>query len=90
MIVRSTPSFDRQYAALSMPLQGEVKDTIGLFLDYYTSRQFPKSLRVHKCGRFLSLSVSMNYRVFVVSITGGVKFVFAGNHRDAENYLKKQ
>lgn len=89
MIVEYARSFDRQYAALSVPLQGEVKDTIALFLDFYASRQFPKSLRVHKCGRFLSLSASMNYRIFVIAITGGVKFVFVGDHRDAENYLKK-
>lgn len=88
MIVRSTSSFDRQYGALTAQMKDRVRGVIDLFLDYYASRQFPKGLRVHKCGRFLSLSVSMNVRVFVVSITGGVKFVFVGNHRDAENYLK--
>lgn len=89
MIVRSTSSFDRQFAALEHSLQDKVRETIGFFLDYYASRQFPKSLRVHKCGRFLSLSVSMNYRVFVVSIPAGVRFVFVGDHHDAETYLKK-
>ena len=88
MIVQYTRSFDRQYAALPGTLQDEVRETIGFFLDYYTSRQFPKGMRVHKCGRFLSLSVSMNYRVFLIPVPGGVKFVFVGNHRDAENYLK--
>ena len=89
MIVEFTKSFDRQYAGLSEDLQRETKELVSFFLDYYASRQFPKSLRVHKCGRFLSLSISMNYRVFVLPIQGGVKFVFVGNHRDAENYLKK-
>ena len=89
MIVEYTRSFDRQYAGLSDALQQEVRETIGFFLDYYASRQFPKSLRVHKCGRFLSLSVSMNCRVFVLSIPRGVKFVFVGDHHDALNYLKR-
>ena len=89
MIVEFTKSFDRQYTGLSEDLQRETKELVSFFLDYYASRQFPKSLRVHKCGRFLSLSISMNYRVFVLPIQGGVKFVFVGNHRDAENYLKK-
>ena len=89
MIVEFTRNFDRQFTELSKDLQADTKEMITFFLDYYTSRQFPKSLRVHKCGRFLSLSVSMNYRVFVLPIQGGVKFVFVGDHRDAANYLKK-
>jgi hypothetical protein len=89
VIIEFTKSFDRLYAKLPEALQDETDETISSFLDYYASRQFPKSLRVHKCGRFLSLSITMNYRVFVLPIPGGVKFVFVGNHRDAEEYLKK-
>ena len=90
MIIQYARCFDRQYAALSAVLQRDVDHTVLFFLKYFTSRQFPKGLRVHKCGRFLSLTVTMSYRVFVLPIRGGVKFVFVGNHKDAENYLKKQ
>lgn len=88
MTVEFTKSFDRQYASLPSDLQKRTKETLVFFLDYYASRQFPKSLRIHKCGRFLSLSVTMNYRILLLPIHGGVKFVFVGNHRDAEKYLK--
>jgi hypothetical protein len=87
--VEYTRSFDRQFAALSEPLQTDAVTTIETFLDYYASRQFPKGLRVHKCGRFLSISIHMNYRIFIIPITGGLKFVFVGNHQDADRYLKK-
>ena len=89
MNVEFTHSFDKQYSGLSQDLQTQAKETIEFFLDYYASRQYPKGLRIHKVGRFLSLTVTMNYRIFVFPIHGGVKFVFIGNHRDAENYLKK-
>ena len=89
MIVEFTKSFDRQYAGLSRELQKDARETLSIFLDYYASRQFPKSLRAHKCGRFLSLSVTMNYRIFVLPLRGGVKFVFVGDHRDAEEYLRR-
>ena len=89
MRVEFTKSFDRQYGKLPDELQKTTKEVLSFFLDYYASRQFPKSLRVHKCGRFISLSVTMNYRIFLLPVQGGVKFVFVGNHRDAEDYLKK-
>ena len=89
MNVEFTRSFDKQYSGLPQDLQRQAKETIGFFLGYYASRQYPKGLRIHKVGRFLSLTVKMNYRIFVVPIQGGVKFMFVGNHRDAENYLKK-
>ena len=88
MKVEFSRSFDRQYNGLSSELQKQAKETIEFFLEYYSSRQYPKGLRIHKCGRFLSLTITMNYRVFVIPIPGGVKFVFVGNHRDAQNYLK--
>ena len=89
MIVEYTRSFDRNYHKLPAELQNNVDDVVAMFLDYYASRQFPKSLRVHKYNHFLSISVTMNYRVFVIAIRGGVKFIFVGNHHDAAEYLKK-
>ena len=89
MIVEYARNFDQHYDKLPSELQNEIDVIIALFLDYYASRQFPKGLRVHKCNRFLSLSVTMNYRIFVLPIRDGVKFVFVGNHQDAVNYLKK-
>ena len=89
MIVQYARSFDRQYAKLSRELQQDADEAIAFFLRYFVSRQFPKGLRVHKCGRFLSLSVTMNYRIFVLAVPDGIKFVFVGNHRDAEDYLKR-
>ena len=88
MIVEYTRNFDRNYSKLLPERQKETDEVIAFFLEYYASQQFPKSLRVHKCNRFLSLSVTMNYRVFVLPINGGVKFVFVGNHQDAARYLK--
>ena len=89
MIVEFTRSFDRNFSKLPRVLQKEIKSVAGEFLDCYTHRQFPKSLRAHKCGPFISLSVSMNHRIFVSPIVGGVRFVFVGDHKDADNYLKK-
>jgi hypothetical protein len=87
--VEYTRSFDKQFASLPEPLQIEAFGTIATFLDYYASRQFPKGLRVHKCGRFLSLSMRMNHRIFVIPVAGGVRFAFVGDHQDADSYLKK-
>ena len=89
MIVEFTRSFDRNFSKLPIALQKEAKGVVGEFLDCYTHRQFPKSLRMHKCGPFVSLSVSMSYRIFVSPTAGGVKFVFVGDHKDADDYLKK-
>ena len=88
MTVEYTKSFDRQFSVFADDLQSETREVIATFLDYYASRQFPKSLRAHQCGRFLSLSVTMNYRIFLLPIHGGVQFVFIGDHRDAEGYIK--
>ena len=90
MIARVTRNFERNYAKLSPELQRQADDVIALFVDYYASRQFPKSLRVHKCNRFLSLSITMSYRIFVLPIEGGVKIVFVGDHEAATNYLKRE
>lgn len=89
MIVQYTKSFDRSYAALPKYLRDASKETIALFLKHYASRDFPKGLRLHKAGPFLSLSVTMNYRIFVSPIPGGLRFVFIGDHKDADNYLKR-
>ncbi len=89
MIVEYSRNFDKKYERLSKELQSDVDELIAFFLDYYASKQFPKNLRVHKCHRFLSLSLTMNYRVFVLPIFGGVKFVFVGDPDDAVQYLKK-
>ena len=89
MIVEYTRNFDRGFGRLTADLQRASRGVIEDFLDCYASHRFPKSLRVHKCGPFLSLSVTMKYRIFVLPITGGVKFVFIGDHEDAENYLKR-
>ena len=88
MKIEVSRNFDRTYRKLSNDLQREVDETTTLFVEYYASRQFPKSLRVHKCSRFLSLSVSMNYRVFVLPIKDGIKFIFLGDHNDAVQFLK--
>ena len=89
MIVQYTKSFDRNYARLPAFLQEAAQETIDLFLDQYECRNFPKGLRLHKVGPFLSLSLTMNYRIFTLPIAGGVKFVFIGTHKDADTYLKK-
>ncbi len=88
MIVEYGRSFLKAFDRLPKEYQQDVRDLIELFLDYYASRQYPKGLRVHKCNRFLSLSLSMNYRVFALPVSGGVKFVFVGNHDDAVQFLK--
>ena len=89
MIVEYTRTFDRNYSRMSPHLQSEAKEAIDRFLDSYASHQFPKGLRVHKCGPFISLSISMNTRIYVSAIRGGVRFAFIGDHQDADNYLKR-
>lgn len=89
MIVEHTASFERNFAKLTREMQDASERTITEFLSAYAARQFPKGLRAHRCGPFLSLSVTMNYRIYVFPIAGGVRFVFIGDHHDAENYLKK-
>jgi len=89
LIIEFTKSFDREFAGLSPDLQTKSRQTIEKFINCYTSKQFPKGLRVHKCGPFLSLSVSMSRRIFVSPIPGGIKFVFVGDHEDADRYLKQ-
>jgi mRNA-degrading endonuclease YafQ of YafQ-DinJ toxin-antitoxin module len=89
VIVEYTKSFDRNFSKLQGDIQKEVKDIIREFLNFYTRRQFPKSLRAHKCGPFISLSASRDTRVFVSPISSGVRFVFVGNHKDADDYLKR-
>ena len=70
-------------------LQNEAREIIGQFLDSYARRQFPQGLRAHKCGPFISLSIGMNYRIYVSAIRGGVQFAFIGDHQDADHYLKR-
>jgi len=90
MIVEFTRSFDTGFSNLPSELQVKSRRTIETFLDCYVSKRFPKGLRVHKCGPFLSLSVSMRHRIFVFPISGGLKFVFIGDHQDADAYLKRK
>ena len=89
MIVEYTRIFDRNFSDLPEDVQQKSRQTIEVFVDCYTTHRFPKSLRVHKCGPFLSLSVSIRHRIFVLPIAGGVRFAFIGDHEDADNYLKK-
>ncbi len=89
MNVEYTRSFDRNFEKLPRAVQTITQGVIGEFLDYYSKKQFPKGLRVHKCGPFVSISVTMNFRIFVSPILGGIRFVFVGNHQDAEDYLKR-
>ena len=89
MIVEFTRSFDKGFSRLPGDLQLKSKETIQNFIDCYADRHFPKGLRAHRCGPFLSLSMTMNHRILVLPIEGGIKFVFIGDHKDAENYLKR-
>ena len=89
MIVEFAKSFDTNFYRLSRELQIKARQTVSRFINCYQHRRFPKALRVHKCGPFLSLSISMSHRIFVLPITGGVKFVFVGDHDDADRYLTK-
>ncbi|OQA53730.1 MAG: hypothetical protein BWY42_01801 [Candidatus Omnitrophica bacterium ADurb.Bin277] len=89
MNILFTKAFDAEFEALSRPLQEKSRKTLDTFLRCYESRRFPKGLRIHKCGPFLSLSVTMQYRIFVLPVEGGLSFVFIGSHNDADRYLKK-
>ncbi|MBI4353187.1 MAG: hypothetical protein HY593_04590 [Candidatus Omnitrophica bacterium] len=89
MIIQYTEVFEDDFAKLPELLQEKCRETIASFIDAYTIRQFPKGLRVHKCGTFLSLSISMKHRIFVRPILGGIRFVFVGDHEDADRWLKK-
>jgi len=84
-----TKSVDDGFRGLPSQLQDKSKRCITAFLECYETHRFPKGLRIHKCGPFLSLSVTMQHRIFVLPVSGGLKFVFIGDHEDANRYLKK-
>ncbi len=88
MIVEYTAAFDRMYLELEARLQVGAKSTIRTFLERFEGKQFPKGLRVHKCGPLISLSVDMSHRIYLMPIPGGIRFVFVGDHQAAERYLK--
>ena len=88
MIIEFTKSFDRQFEGLAPDMQGKARQVIDKFMTCYASKQFPKGLRVHKCGPFVSISVSMNYRIYISPISDGIRFVFIGDHAAADRYLK--
>lgn len=90
MRVEFTGNFDKNFSKFDLWLQKLSKKTIEEFIDSYTHKQYPKSLRAHKCGPFLSISITMNYRIYVLPIPDGIRFVFIGDHKDAENYLKRK
>ena len=90
MIVEYSASFDRLFAKLPDPVQEASRQAVREFLQRFTGGAFPKGLRVHKCGPFVSISVDMSYRIFLHPTLGGIRFVFIGNHRDADRYLKDQ
>ncbi len=89
MNIEFTQVFDRNFSGLPADTQKKARFVIETFIDAYASRHFPKSLRVHKCGAFLSLSVRMDIRIFVLPILAGVRFAFIGDHKMADKYLKK-
>ena len=88
MNIEFTKSFDEGYASLPKILRIKSRAAIDRFISSFESRQFPKGLRIHKCGPFLSISVTMNHRVFACPIEGGIRFVFIGDHEDADRYLR--
>lgn len=90
MIVEFTQTFDTGFQKLEQGLQKKCKAALSAFLDCYVEKRFPKSLRVHKCGPFLSLSLTMKHRVLVSPIRGGLRFVFAGDHDAMDRYLKRR
>ena len=89
MNIEFTQSFDEGYAGLPQTLQLKGGKPIDRFINSYEPRRFPKGLRIHKCGPFLSVSVTMKHRVLAHPIAGGIRFVFIGDHEDADRYLKK-
>lgn len=89
MIVRYAAGFDRMLGGLPEHLQEETRKLITVFLERFAGKEFPQGMRVHKCGPFISLSIDLDYRIYLRPIPGGLFFVFVGNHRDADRYLKK-
>ncbi len=90
MNVEFTKNFDEGFGALPELLREKSRKTIDLFLRSCESRRYPKGLRIHRCGPFISLSVTLKHRIFVSTIAGGVRFVFIGDYGDADRYLKRQ
>ena len=90
MNIEFTKSFDEGYAGFPETLQLKSRKAIDQFIRSYESRRFPKGLRIHKCGPFLSISITMKHRVFACPIAGGIRFVFIGDHEDADRYLKSK
>lgn len=88
MDILFTNAFDREFKALPRPVQEKSRKAVDTFLTCYETRRYPKGLRIHKCGPFLSISVTLQYRIFVLPITGGLSFVFVGDHEDADRYLR--
>ena len=88
MKIEFTRVFDRNFEALPIDIQKKAREAAETFITSYATQQFPKSLRIHRCGSFLSLSVTMNYRIFVLPISDGIQLTFVGDHRMAEKYLK--
>ena len=88
MNIEFTKGFDGGYVSLPQTLQIKSRQAIDTFIQSYESRRFPKGLRIHKCGPFPNISVTMKHRVFAYPIAGGIRFVFIGNHEDADRYLK--
>lgn len=89
MIVRYSTGFDRMLEKLPEHIQEGGRNVIASFLERFVGKEFPKGLRVHRCGPFISLSIDPDYRIYLKPIPGGICFVFIGNHRDADRYLKK-
>ena len=89
MIIEYARSFDQNFAKHSVELQAKARQTVAMFIDCYAAKHFPKGLRVHKCGPFISISFTMKHRIFVLPIPDGIKFVFIGDHEDADRYLGK-
>ena len=88
MNIEVTKNFEDGFAALPEPLREKSRKVIDSFIRSFESRRYPKGLRIHKCGPFISLSVTMKHRIFVSTVAGGVRFVFIGDHEDADRYLR--
>lgn len=88
MNIEFAKSFDAAFSALDKDLQLKSREAMNRFIQSFEIRQFPKGLRIHKCGPFLSISVTMKHRIFAYPIRGGIRFVFIGDHQDADRYLK--
>ena len=88
MNVEFEEAFTEGFGRLPTEIQVKCRERVRDFGICYAKRQFPKSFRLHKCGHFLSVSITMNYRIFVRPIPGGIKFSFVGNHDDADRFLR--